>query len=163
MSAISDALKEAYARSSSSTRQLAAIEITLPDPLPDLHFVNYDNDIYLNDQTYVGVAMEAETPESGAEPDNKAMLRIDGAQGDLQYFINAAVSTGENIPVKMTPFAYNVKTEEVIGDLGELDFLLLKCQYNDRVVTLELGHVAPTNMPFPSVFYDPLNSPELYR
>jgi hypothetical protein len=169
MSTLSTALKEAYARSKTSTRHLAAIEIILPATLeqPPLRFVNYDNDIEIPASSgifYTGLAMDISEPESGAEPDDKVSVKLDGVPGTIQFFINSAIRTGSNIPVNMTPFAFNLQTETVIGDvIGTYNFLLLKAQYNDQAVVLELGHVSPTNQPFPGVKYSPANSAELYR
>jgi hypothetical protein len=161
LSDLSPALKEAYARSATSTRHLVALHLTLPGS--DLYLVNYDDDIDVDGQRYVGVAMDISEPESGAEPDDKVSVRIDGTPGTIQYLINAAIGSGGNIPCSMKPFAFNLSTETVIGVLGTYEFLLLKATYNDQAVQIELGHISPTNQPFPGVKYDPINSPELFR
>jgi hypothetical protein len=161
LSDLSPALKEAYARSATSTRHLVALHLTLPGS--DLYLVNYDDDIDVEGQIYIGVAMDITEPESGAEPDDKVSVRIDGTPGTIQYLINAAIGSGGNIPCSMKPFAFNLSTETVIGVLGTYEFLLLKATYNDQAVQIELGHISPTNQAFPGIKYDPLNSPELFR
>jgi hypothetical protein len=161
LSDLSPALKEAYARSATSTRHLVALHLTLPGS--DLYLVNYDSDIDVEGQLYVGVAMDITEPESGAEPDDKVSVRIDGTPGTIQYLINSAIGSGGNIPCSMKPFAFNLSTETVIGVLGTYEFLLLKSTYNDQTVQIELGHISPTNQKFPGISYDPINSPELFR
>jgi hypothetical protein len=163
LSDLSPALKEAYARSATSTRHLVGLHLTLPGS--DLYLVNYDNDIEgLGDgQRYVGVAMDISEPESGTDPDDKVSVRIDGTSGEIQYLINSAIGLGGNIPCSMKPFAFNLSTETVIGVIGTYEFLLLKATYNDQAVQIELGHISPTNQAFPGIKYDPLNSPELFR
>lgn len=164
MSDLDQALKEAYARSRTSTRQLVALEMLhYTFPGEGILLVNYDSDITLDNKLYSGIGMEAAEPESGTEPDDKVTIRLDGVTGEMQYWINSAIVTSSNITVFMRPFAFNTQTESIIGTVGAYEFLLLKAQYNEQTVVLELGHVSPTNQPFPGVKYTPENSPELFR
>jgi hypothetical protein len=164
MSDLPQALKEAYARSTSSTRHLVALELVHNSfPGGAIYVVNYDSDIVVSGDIYVGLAMDITEPESGSEPGDKVSVRLDGVTSGIQFWINSAIQTATNIPVNMRPFAYNIKTNTVIGVMGTYPFLLLRAQYNDQAVVLDLGHVSPTNQPFPGIKYSPQNSPELYR
>jgi len=164
LSDLSEALKEAYARSDSNTRQLVAIEMLHAEfPGGAIRLVNYDSDITVDSETYVGVAMDVAEPESGTDPGDKVALRIDGVDTDMQYWINRAISTATNISVSMRPFAFNLSNDTVIGIVGTYNYLLLKAQYNDQVCVVDLGNISPTNQPFPSVRYTAYNSPELFR
>lgn len=166
MSSLSEALKEAYARSSSSTRQLAAVTLThstFNPPVGAIYIVNHDSDIYVDGNLYVGLAMDVNEPESGTEPDDKVSIRLDGVAANMQFWINGAIRTATNIPVQLKLFAFNMKEETVIDVAGTYEFLLLRAQYDAQAVVLELGHISPTNQPFPRTMYSPLNSPELYR
>lgn len=164
MSDLSQALKEAYARSSSSTRQLAAVTLThYTFPGGAIYVVNHDSDLTVDGDLYTGLAMDVTEPESGTEPDDKISIKLDGVAGTLQFFINNAIRTATNIPVTLKLFAFNMQTETVIDVAGSYNYLLLRAQYDAQSVVLELGHISPTNQAFPGVKYSPANSPELYR
>lgn len=164
MSNLSLALKEAYARSSSSTRQLAAVTLTHAQfPGGAIYVVNHDSDLQVEGDIYTGLAMDVNEPESGTEPDDKVAIRMDGVAGDFQFWINAAIRTATNVPVTLKLFAFNMANETVIGVAGSYEFLLLRATYDAQAVVLELGHISPTNQPFPGIKYSPANSPDLYR
>ena len=164
MGNLSQALKEAYARSSSSTRQLSAVTLTHNTfPGGAIYIVNHDSDVTVDGNLYTGMAMEVNEPESGTEPDDKVAIRIDGVAGTMQFWISSAIRTATNIPVQLKLFAFNMVDETVIDTVGTYDFLLLNAQYDAQTVVLEIGHISPTNQSFPGIFYTPDNSPELYR
>jgi hypothetical protein len=164
MSNLPQALKEAYARSKSSTRHLLAIELqhsTFPSGV--LRWVNYDTDLTVDGDIYVGHAIEMREPAVGAEPDEKMKVVIDGVPGSVQFWINNAIQSSTNIYADVRPFAFNMDTESVIDIVGVYSFVVSKVSYDMTQVQLTMGHLSPTNMAFPNRKYDPLTYPALFR
>lgn len=164
MSDLSQALKEAYARSDSETRHLIAVELQHNVfPGGALRIVNHDTDITISSDIYVAHAMQAKEPELGSEPDNKIKIRIDGTPGTFQYWIAAAIDTASPVYADIRPFAFNMRTEAVIDVVGTYSFLVTKAEYDMTACVLTLGHVSPTNVPFPGKKYDPITYPALFK
>lgn len=164
MSVLDQALQEAYARSSTSTRHLLAAELqhsTFPGGV--IRIVNYHQDLTVDGDLYVGHAMDVKEPATGTEPSEKAKLVIDGVSGDMHFFLNAAVVTDTAVYADIIPFAINTDNAGVIGTVGRYSFKVLKANFDMNNVALELGHLSPTNMPFPSLRYDPVTYPYLFR
>lgn len=165
MSNLSQALKEAYARSKTSTRHLLAIELqhsTFPNS-GVLRWVNYDTDLTVDGALYVGHAMQMREPATGSEPDEKMKIEIDGVPGSVQFWMNNAIQSSTNIYADVRPFALNMDTETVIDIVGVYSFIVSKVSYDMTKVQMTLGHLSPTNMPFPNRRYDPVTYPALFR
>lgn len=161
---LSQALKEAYARSDSQTRHLTAVELqhaTFPSGV--IRMVNHDKDVTVLTEVYTAHAMDTKDPEVGSEPDNKIKIRIDGTPGTFQYWISNAIDTTDPVYADVIPFAFNIQSETVIDVVGTYSFLVTKVDYSMTSCVLTLGHVSPTNMPFPGKKYDPVTYPALYR
>lgn len=164
MSNLSEALKEAYARSETATRHLMALELQHSEfPGGVIRVVNYHKDLYVDGGLYVAHAMEATEPAVGSEPAEKATIVIDGVSGDMHFFLNAAVITGTAVTADLRPFALNTDTDAVIDVIGVFSLKVLKASFDMTKVNIELGHAAPTNIPFPGKRYDPVTYPYLYK
>ena len=170
MSNLSEGLKQAYARSDSYTRHLVAVEFqhaAFDQSAGYIRVVNFDSDITLpqpdGDTTYVGHAMEVREPAVGSDPDEKVRLQIDGTPGTFQFWISKAIATADPVRVDLRPFAFNMKTQSVIDIVGVYKFLVTSAEYDMSATVLSLGHVSPTNVPFPGIKYSPESHPALYR
>lgn len=164
---MSEALKQAYARSDSSTRHLIAVDLqhSTFDQAGHLRLVNHDDQIEVptGGDLYLPHAMEAREPAGGSEPDEKVKLRIDGTSGAFQFQINRAIETGVPVYVDFKPFAFNMTAKTVIGVVGTYEFILMSAEYNMTTTMLSLGHVSPTNITFPGIKYTPESHPNLYQ
>lgn len=161
---LSTAVKEAYVRADTFTRHLMAVDLkhsTFPDG--HIRIINYSQDITIGADTYAPHAMQSTEPEVGHEPDNKVKLQIDGVSGTFQFWLAGAIKSNEAVYADMRPVVYNLKTDTVIDVAGVYPFMLLEAQYSMTACTLTLGHISPTNLPFPGKRYSPESHPMMYK
>lgn len=165
MSDLSQALREAYSRSDSSTRHLVALELLHPlFPGGALRNVGWDSDVSVGGNLYIGLGMEIQQPDYSTEPATSVKVRVDGVPGTYQFYINNALSNSSQVvSAQITALAYNTTTQSVIDYQAPFAFKLMKAEYNMESVILTLGWPAPTNMPFPAMKYDAANFPYLFK
>ena len=164
MADLSAALREAYARADTYTRHLVALELTNATfPGGAIRYVNFDRDLFIDNEIYTAMAMELREPEVGTDPANKVKVRIDAVAGEMQYYINAGVQSGTLIKATLRPFAFNMKTQSVIDIVGRFPYKVTQAQYDMKAAVLTLGHVSPTNQPFPNKRYTADKYPYLFR
>lgn len=161
---MSIAIQEAYVRADTFTRHLIAVDLQ-HTVFPDGHIrmVNHDQDVTVDGDTYSPFAMQSQEPELGHEPDNKVKIRIDGVPGSFQFWITAAVQSSTSVRADLRPVVYNIRDEIVIDFIQPYQFLVTEAEYNLTSCVLTLGHVSPTNLPFPGKRYTPKSHPMLYR
>lgn len=160
---MSQAVKEAYVRADTFTRHMITVDL-IHSVFPDGHIriVGHDQDVFVDGETYAPHAMESMEPEVGHEPDNSVKVRIDGVPGTIQFWISAAIKNTTPVYADMRPVVYDMKNEQVIDVSGVYQFLVTEAEYSMTAVVLKLGHISPTNLPFPGKRYNPKQYPMLY-
>jgi hypothetical protein len=161
---MSIAIREAYVRADTFTRHLMAVDLQ-HEVFPDGHIriVNHDQDVTVDGATYAPFAMQTQEPELGHEPDNKVKIRVDGVPGTFQFWIASAVKSTTSVRADLRPVVYNIKDSVVIDFIQPYQFMVTEAEYNMTACVLTLGHIAPTNMPFPGKRYSPASHPMLYK
>lgn len=164
MTDLSTVALEALARSDTTTRHLIAQEMRNPAfPAGAIRTVNYDYDISINGDPYVGIAMDTQIPEVGTDPDNEIRLRMDGIGSTMQFYMNQANDQGEPVFVTLISLLFNIETETIVDIMGTWEYELKAVQYDMSSVMPQLGNVSPTNQSFPGIKYSATSHPALYR
>lgn len=160
--ALSTAMREAYARVGTGTLHCLAVSLYHSTWPSTLRFVNYDANITINANIYVGHGMEVTEPEITSDPSATMQITFDGVSGTLNPLISVANETDEPVAVTVIPFALNTSDDSVIGTAGSHAMEVMGATLNATTVVLECGFVSPANMAFPSERYTPANRPSLY-
>lgn len=161
--ALDAAIRQAYSRASTSTIGLLAVTLSHPLWPSTVRLTNYDEDVSVDGNLYVGHGLAAVEPEVGTEPSAALQIKVDGVSGTLNPLLAVANESDTPVQVTVKPYGLNTKTKSVIGVVGTFNLEVRSVNLDFASVVIECGHISPANQKFPSKRYNPDDYKNLYQ